>query len=41
MPDIIQELEHNRFSINSYLLHHHCLPALAYLAHLKKETDEA
>lgn len=41
MPDVIQDLVHNRFSINSYLLHHHYLPALAYLAHLKKEIDEA
>ena len=41
MPDVIQDLAHNRFSINSYLLHHHYLPALAYLAHLKMEIDEA
>lgn len=40
MPDRIQDQAHNRFSINSYL-HYHYLPALAYLAHLKKEIDEA
>lgn len=41
MPDRIQDQAHNRFSINSCLLHYHYLPALAYLAHLKREIDEA